>query len=71
MNKWVAIALQVLQNIPQVVLDTREFVVTPEKPYVKKQFYMTTAGDFEVTLSAKNKTVADKKYKVIVFITDL
>lgn len=70
-NDFIKIALNILQNIPSIVLDTREAKVTSEHSYFRKLPYKTSSADFEVSIKIDSKVTQDKDYKIIIFISDI
>ncbi len=68
---YLALLYTILQNFPSIVLDSRELSVPAGGVNSRKQEYKTVSGDFDVNVKAINSTTKEKKYKVIIFITDL
>lgn len=71
MLDWLKVIVGVLQNFPSLVLDARDFTVKGSETKKRKAFHNTVSGDFTITVECKNKTVQDKNFKIITFITDL
>ena len=68
---WIRLIMTFLQNFPSVVLQIVEVDASGMAETVKNQNFTTLMTDINLQMKIKNKSSENKKYKCIIFITDL
>ena len=71
MIDYIKLIMGFMRNFPAVVLDVKEIFAGPGKVTTKKMNFPGAAADVNVTVSIDSKARTEKRYKVILFITDL